>query len=181
MTHNLVITALGTNSPGIVHKLIGHVSNCGCNIVDSKLAIFGNEFTLIMLLSGEWNAMMQIESSLPLKSQELDLITMMKRTEKHIAVNYDYTIEFEVTIPDATGLIEQFTQFFAKHNLNLAGLRSEVISVETDDAPDTLKANFTLNTTHDCVLNQLESDLAALCQSLNAQYKFVVESKTTTS
>ena len=86
MTQNLVITALGSNSPGIVHKLIGHVSNCGCNIVDSRLAIFGNEFTLIMLLSGEWNAMIQLESSLPLKSQELDLITMMKRTERHDSI-----------------------------------------------------------------------------------------------
>ncbi|QUM83786.1 glycine cleavage system protein R [Moritella sp. 28] len=179
MTQNLVITALGSNSPGIVHKLIGHVSNCGCNIVDSKLAIFGNEFTLMMLLSGEWNAMIQLESSLPLKSQELDLITMMKRTEHHEPISYAYTIEVEVTIPDSTGLIEQFTLFFTKNNLNLAGLRSEVLS--SDKSSDVLKANFTLNTTHGCDLVQLEAELASLCQYLDADYQFIVESKTTTS
>ncbi|QUM77668.1 glycine cleavage system transcriptional repressor [Moritella sp. 24] len=179
MTQNLVITALGSNSPGIVHKLIGHVSNCGCNIVDSKLAIFGNEFTLIMLLSGEWNAMIQIESSLPLKSQELDLITMMKRTERHEPINYDHTIDVEVTIPDSTGLIEQFTLFFTNNNLNLAGLRSEVLT--SSDNKDILKANFTLNTTLDCDLAILESELAGLCMLLNAEYQFMVENKVATS
>jgi len=179
MTQNLVITALGSNSPGIVHKLIGHVSNCGCNIVDSKLAIFGNEFTLIMLLSGEWNAMIQLESSLPLKSQELDLITMMKRTERHEPISYDHTIEVEVTIPDSTGLIEQFTLFFTNNNLNLAGLRSEILT--SAGSKEILKAHFTLNTTSDCDLAILESELAGLCLILNAEYQFMVENKTTTS
>lgn len=179
MTQNLVITALGSNSPGIVHKLIGHVSNCGCNIVDSKLAIFGNEFTLIMLLSGEWNAMIQLESSLPLKSQELDLITMMKRTERHEPISYDHTIEVEITIPDATGIIEKFTLFFTNNNLNLAGLRSEII-VDAG-SPDILKANFTLNTTFDCDLVILESELSGLCTILHADYQFMVDNKVLTA
>ena len=179
MTQNLVITALGSNSPGIVHKLIGHVSNCGCNIVDSKLAIFGNEFTLIMLLSGEWNAMIQLESSLPLKSQELDLITMMKRTERHEPISYDHTIEVEITIPDATGIIEKFTLFFTNNNLNLAGLRSEII-VDAGST-DILKANFTLNTTFDCDLAILESELSGLCTILHADYQFMVDNKVLTA
>lgn len=179
MLQNLVITALGCNSPGIVHKLIGHVSNCGCNIVDSKLAIFGNEFTLIMLLSGEWNAMIQLESSLPLKSQELDLITMMKRTERHEPISYDHTIEVEITIPDATGIIEKFTLFFTNNNLNLAGLRSEILA-ETD-CPDILKAHFTLNTTSDCDLTILESELSGLCTILNADYQFIVDNQVLTA
>lgn len=179
MTQNLVITALGSNSPGIVHKLIGHVSNCGCNIVDSRLAIFGNEFTLIMLLSGEWNAMIQLESSLPLKSQELDLITMMKRTERHEPISYDHTIEVEITIPDATGIIEKFTLFFTNNNLNLAGLRSEILTAA--DSSDILKAHFTLNTTSDCDLIVLESELSGLCTILNADYHFMVDNKVITA
>lgn len=175
MTQNLVITALGSNNPGIVHKLIGHVSHCGCNIVDSKLAIFGNEFTLIMLLSGEWNAMMQVESSLPLKSQELDLITMMKRTEQHQPVEYDHTVEFSISIPDSTGLIERFTLCFTKHNINLAAFKSAVNPANEANSSDLLEAHFTLNTMRDCDLNQLEHELAELCTELNADYQFLIE------
>jgi glycine cleavage system regulatory protein len=57
-----------------------HVSSCGCNIEDSRLAMLGDEFTFIMLLSGSWNAITLIESTLPLKGAELDLLIVMKRT-----------------------------------------------------------------------------------------------------
>lgn len=54
--HYLVITALGADRPGIVNTITRHVSSCGCNIEDSRLAMLGEEFTFIMLLSGSWNA-----------------------------------------------------------------------------------------------------------------------------
>ncbi|HHY0819228.1 TPA: ACT domain-containing protein, partial [Klebsiella pneumoniae] len=37
MTHYLVVTAIGTDRPGIVNEVTRHVSGCGCNIVDSRL------------------------------------------------------------------------------------------------------------------------------------------------
>ena len=88
------------------------------------------------------------------------------------------TIDVEITIPDATGIIEKFTLFFTNNNLNLAGLRSEII-VETDSA-DILKAHFTLNTKSGCDLAVLESELAGLCTILNAEYHFMVDNKVTT-
>ncbi|MDU7469771.1 MAG: ACT domain-containing protein, partial [Serratia marcescens] len=48
--HYLVITALGADRPGIVNTITRHVSSCGCNIEDSRLAMLGEEFTFIMLL-----------------------------------------------------------------------------------------------------------------------------------
>lgn len=80
LEHYLVITALGADRPGIVNTITRHVSSCGCNIEDSRLAMFGEEFTFIMLLSGSWNAITQLESTLPQKGAELDLLIVMKRT-----------------------------------------------------------------------------------------------------
>lgn len=80
--HYLVITALGADRPGIVNTITRHVSSCGCNIEDSRLAMLGEEFTFIMLLSGSWNAITLIESTLPLKGAELDLLIVMKRTTR---------------------------------------------------------------------------------------------------
>ena len=61
LQHYLVITALGADRPGIVNTITRHVSSCGCNIEDSRLAMLGDEFTFIMLLSGSWNAINLIE------------------------------------------------------------------------------------------------------------------------
>lgn len=43
--HYLVITTLSTDRPGIVNTITRHVSSCGCNIEDSRLAMLGEEFT----------------------------------------------------------------------------------------------------------------------------------------
>jgi glycine cleavage system transcriptional repressor len=39
LQHYLVITALGADRPGIVNTITRHVSSCGCNIEDSRLAM----------------------------------------------------------------------------------------------------------------------------------------------
>jgi glycine cleavage system transcriptional repressor len=123
MTHYLVVTAIGTDRPGIVNEVTRHVSGCGCNIVDSRLGIFGNEFTFIMLLSGDWNSLMQLEISLPLRSQEWDLITMMKRTERHHSLQYDISASAEVLIRDQPGIVSQCTQFFSDHGWDIQAMQ----------------------------------------------------------
>jgi len=139
MTHYLVVTAIGTDRPGIVNEVTRHVSGCGCNIVDSRLGIFGNEFTFIMLLSGDWNSMMQLEISLPLRSQEWDLITMMKRTERHHSLQYDISASAEVLIRDQPGIVSQCTQFFSDHGWDIQGMQT----IPLEQPPfNQLKANY---------------------------------------
>ena len=80
MSEYLVLTAMGPDRTGSVSDLTKLASECGCNILDSRMAIFGLEFTLIMLLTGTNKAIHQLESKLPAVAHELELITMMKRT-----------------------------------------------------------------------------------------------------
>ncbi|SQA82469.1 glycine cleavage system transcriptional repressor [Citrobacter freundii] len=65
-----------------MNTITRHVSSCGCNIEDSRLAMLGDEFTFIMLLSGTWNAITLIESTLPLKGAELDLLIVMEAHDR---------------------------------------------------------------------------------------------------
>ncbi len=99
--HYLVITALGADRPGIVNAITRHVSSCGCNIEDSRLAMLGEEFTFIMLLSGSWNAITLIESTLPQKGAELELLIVMKRTNSHERPPMPATVWVQVEV---TGL-----------------------------------------------------------------------------
>lgn len=124
MTHYQVVTAIGTDRPGIVNEVTRHISGCGCNIVDSRLGIFGNEFTFIMLLSGDWNSMMKLEISLPLRSLEWDLITMMKRTDRHQSLQYDVRASADLLIRDESGIVSQCTQFFSEHGWNIQAMQS---------------------------------------------------------
>ncbi|GAL30571.1 glycine cleavage system transcriptional antiactivator GcvR [Vibrio variabilis] len=64
MNQYLVITAVGTDRPGICNEVVHLVANAGCNIIDSRIAMFGNEFTLIMLISGTPSYITRVETTL---------------------------------------------------------------------------------------------------------------------
>jgi len=128
MTNFLVVTAMGTNRPGIVNELTKIVTSNNCNIVDSRLAVFGNEFTLIILLSGEWNAITRFENDLSIRSPQLELITIMKRTSEHKLVNYDGQVSIKLDGEDAPGCMDQFTAYLAKKNIDLCSFRTKAKS-----------------------------------------------------
>jgi len=128
MANYLVVTAIGTDRPGIVNELTQLVIECHCNIVDSRLAVFGNEFTLILLLSGQWNAITRFENELSARSAQLELITLMKRTSDHTLVDYTAQMLIELDGQDAPGCIGQFTQFLAQKNVDLSSFRTKAKS-----------------------------------------------------
>lgn len=65
MTQHLVITAVGTDRPGVCNQVVHLVTQSGCNIIDSRIALFGEEFTLIMLLSGKANNITALKPPCP--------------------------------------------------------------------------------------------------------------------
>lgn len=107
-----------------MNTITRHVSSCGCNIEDSRLAMLGDEFTFIMLLSGTWNAITLIESTLPLKGAELDLLIVMKRTSDRPRPAMPATVWVQVEVADSPHLIERFTALFNSHEMNIAELVS---------------------------------------------------------
>lgn len=166
--HYLVITALGADRPGIVNTITRHVSSCGCNIEDSRLAMLGDEFTFIMLLSGTWNAITLIESTLPLKGAELDLLIVMKRTSDRPRQAMPATVWVQVEVADSPHLIERFTALFNSHEMNIAELVSRTQPAEGDKAAQ-LFIQITAHSPASQNSANIEQAFKALCTELNAQ------------
>ncbi|WP_202901333.1 glycine cleavage system transcriptional repressor [Chania multitudinisentens] len=166
--HYLVITALGTDRPGIVNTITRHVSSCGCNIEDSRLAILGEEFTFIMLLSGSWNAITLIESTLPQKGAELDLLIVMKRTNSHERPPMPATVWVQVEVKDSPHLIERFTDLFYSSQMNIAELVSRTQPAE-GGLPPQLYIQITAHSPGNQNASNIEQAFHHLCTELNAQ------------
>ncbi|MEE2001288.1 ACT domain-containing protein [Alkalimonas sp. MEB108] len=128
MTQHLVVTAIGTDRTGLVSQLARLVTDCHCNILDSRMAIFGHELTFIMLLAGEPTAISRVEHLLPSLGLELDLLTMMKRTPAHElpAVASHYVLSYQG--PDKVGTLRAITALLAQHQVSIAALRSKTIA-----------------------------------------------------
>ncbi len=166
--HHLVITALGVDRPGIVNTITRHVSSCGCNIEDSRLAMLGDEFTFIMLLSGSWNAITLIESTLPLKGAELELLIVMKRTNAGVRPPMPDTAFIQVEVADSPHIIERFTDLIDKHQMNVAELVSRITPAQ-HDLPPTLYIQMTAHSPTRTSGTTFEQAFNNLCQELNAQ------------
>ncbi len=170
MSQHLVITAMGSDRPGVCNQIVHLVSAAGCNIVDSRIALFGNEFTLIMLISGTIGEITRVETTLPLLGQELNLITIMKRTSPHTEPEHCYTVEVFVESEDRPGLTEHFTHFFADRNIGLASLSAQAINKnKLNLTSDLFQIAVTATVSSECNLMQLQEDFNALCQSLAVQ------------
>src|SRR3954453_12481984 len=57
----LVLTAVGPDRPGLVNEISSLVLAAGANLEDSRMAILGGEFALLMLVSGEPKAIDEVE------------------------------------------------------------------------------------------------------------------------
>ncbi|WP_122034278.1 glycine cleavage system protein R [Aliivibrio sp. EL58] len=169
MPQHLVITAVGTDRPGISNKVTRLVTDSSCNIVDSRIASFGSEFTLIMLLSGTANAISRIENTLPLLGQKHDLITMMKRTSPHQDRDIFYTIDAFVESEDRPGLTEKFTDFLANRDIDLKTLSAQTL--KKGENQNTFQIQITAEIFKECHIIEIQEQFEALCASLNVSGK----------
>src|SRR5690606_20718694 len=79
-TEYLVLSALGSDRPGIVDQLARTAAACGCNIEDSRMAVMGGEFAVLMLVAGNATAIAAMEKACPDLGRQLDLALQTRRT-----------------------------------------------------------------------------------------------------
>jgi glycine cleavage system transcriptional repressor len=170
MPQQLVVTAIGTDRTGIVSKLARLVTDCNCNIIDSRMAIFGGEFTFIMLLAGDLAAISRIEHLLPGLGLELDLTTMTKRTSAHQrkAVAAHYVLEYSG--PDRVGTLGAITGLLASRQVYIGSLQSE--SHTNAQGQSEMHTLMTLELPEGEPPQQIEQDVMALLAEMNLTGSF---------
>mgnify|MGYP003637220017 CR=1 FL=1 len=160
MSEYLVLTAMGPDRKGSVSDLTKLASECGCNILDSRMAIFGLEFTLIMLLMGTNKAIHQLESKLPAVAHKLELITMMKRTSGYRDQDFIHHYQVDYAGIDQPGVLKAVTAFFATRNIDISSLKSEI---------NQMSASILIALMEETSIEQLESDFLELCEQFDVQ------------
>ena len=162
----LVISALGKDHPGIVSELSQVILDCGGSINDSRMATLGGEFAVVVLVSGNWNAIAKIESALPRVAEKLDLTIQSKRTEPRDNTQNLIPYGVEVVSMDHPGIVRDVANFFAKRDINI-----EDLYTGTYLAPHTGTPMFSLHMTvgvpADAAIATLRGEFMDFCDDLN--------------
>ncbi|MDX1804615.1 MAG: ACT domain-containing protein [Alcanivorax sp.] len=140
MEQLMVISALGSDRPGIVQALTRAVLDQQGNILDSRMTVLGGEFAVLMLVSASDDSLARLESLRQQLEQDLDLLITFKRTQRRSEQAAALPYEVDVVAMDNPGIVHEIANFFSTRGLNIDDL-----STGTYAAPHTGTAMFSLH------------------------------------
>ncbi|MGA8147219.1 MAG: glycine cleavage system protein R [Gallionellaceae bacterium] len=167
----LVITASGEDKVGLVDRLSSKITESGCNIEESRMAVLGGQFALIMLLSGPWNALSKLEGQMGQLGVQLGLTIIHKRTQKRERTQPAVPYSVEVVAMDHPGIVRDLAAFFSRNGINI-----EELQTDTYPAPHTGTAMFSVTMTvgihADVHIPTLRGNFLDYCDDLNLDASF---------
>lgn len=122
MKQQLVLNIIANHQSGLVERLTRAIRDSGTGILDSRMTTMGNEFLVIMLLSGSWDSIAKLEGSLPKLEKELDARIISKRTEKRQANNKRIPYTIEIVSTDRSGVIHDVAKFLTDSQIEICEL-----------------------------------------------------------
>ena len=137
MSNYLAISVLGENRADLVATLARTISDCKCNIQDSRMSVLGESCGLILLVGGSWNTLAKLETQLQRLGQEQDLAISVRRTGDGSGQTDLRPYSVEVSALDQPGIVQKVVGFFDKRQISLlemAARRYEVTQTATSMA-----------------------------------------------
>lgn len=129
MQEQLIINILGNSSLLALSNIAACISQHKCNILDSRHALFGTEFSLTMIVSGTRSTITKLELAVSTRCMQDDLLCMMKRTTGHQELNGGQVINLAFCGPDATGIMHKVTHALALYNVSLSTVRQRTFTL----------------------------------------------------
>jgi len=161
----LVLTAVGPDRPGLVNEIAGSIHSAGANLEDSRMAILGGEFALLLLLSGDDAAASAVERRAPALSEKLGLRVLLKRTDR--GKHRDFLpYQIRVTGLDRPGIVLAVSEVLARRGVNVASLESRLAYAPLSGTPMfVLEADLQIPS--EVALAELRRELAKQCEEEN--------------
>ena len=152
MNSYLVITALGADKPNFVNQFTQSLTNCGGNILDTRMTTLGSEFGIMLLIEGSWGAIAKIETNLPAIEQKLGLIATM-------------TYLVHAVTADREGILSDLAQFFTAQGINIEDINAHTYLAHTGTRMSSMTMN--VNIPVDMHIPTLRDKFIAYCDALN--------------
>jgi glycine cleavage system transcriptional repressor len=161
----LVLTAVGPDRPGLVSEIAQAIHAAGANLEDSRMAILGGEFALLLLLSGSEASASAVEKAAGPLGEKLGLRLLSKRTGRRQSRDF-LPYRISVTGFDRPGIVLRISEILARRGVNVASLESHLAYAPLSGTPMfVLEAE--LQVPSEVALAELRRELSAQCDEEN--------------
>jgi glycine cleavage system transcriptional repressor len=130
-----VISAIGADRVGIVDDLSGIVAEAGCNIEESKMAVLGGEFAIMMLVSLEAPALGALNARVAQIEAALGLKIGVVRTGAARAQEGGRPYALETVSLDGRGIVHSISAVLRRRGINIEDLETSTESAPFTGAP----------------------------------------------
>jgi glycine cleavage system transcriptional repressor len=172
----MVLTAVGPDQPGLVQRVSELISEAGANLEDSRMAILGGEFALILLFSGNAEAIARVDQRAVALSNQGLLTVALKPTARSRTLKNYLPYRLRVSGEDRVGIVSKLSKLLAGRGINVASLDSRVSYAPLSGTP-MFQLQAELQIPGELALAELRRDLANACEEENLDFTFEVGEK----
>ncbi|MGA0839465.1 MAG: glycine cleavage system protein R [Pseudomonadales bacterium] len=156
-----VISTIGQDKPGIVDALAERVSKLGVNIDDSRMALLGGEFAVLMAVSGSTADLSALDAALAQYAEDEGFAYLYRPTEARApAPNLPATVN--VVAMDHPGIVHGVARFFSSRNINIRDLDTESVPAAHTGTP-IFNLTMTIEVPAGVRIGQLRAEFEAYC------------------
>jgi glycine cleavage system transcriptional repressor len=168
----LVLTAVGADRPGLVNEISSVVLAAGANLEDSRMAILGGEFALLMLVSGEPKAIEAVELRSADLEARLGLRLLTKPTSSPQPARDFLPYKINVTGVDRPGIVQRVASVLETRGVNVASLESR-LSYAAESGTPMFILEAALQIPSAVALTELQRELQGACDEESWEFTLV--------
>lgn len=166
MNNYLVITALGSDRPGIVNELANYITDHECNIEDSRMTVMGGEFAVMLMVSGNWNTIAKLQDHMPSLEQQLGMTIVTKNTESRHATGKILPYVAEVISIDHQGIVKNLANYFSTRNINIEEMTTNCYAAAHTGTP-MFAVHMEIGIPANQSVSELRESFMDFCDNLN--------------
>lgn len=165
----MVLSAVGADRPGLVEKVASLIHTAGANLEDSRMAILGGEFALILLFSGDHGGVEVVRSGCDALAQELDLTVSLRATSGQTVSRNYLPYRLRVSGMDRPGIVARVSAILSRHEVNVYALDSALVNAPLSGT-SMFQLDSRLQIPSGVGMKALRLDLSNLCEEENLDY-----------
>ncbi len=126
MKEYVVFSLLGSDRTGLVDRITQAITRAKGNLEDSRMAVLGGEFAMVMLCSAEPGGVTALEAGVRAASDELGLLFTAKPTTARKAHSGTVPLSVQVRGMDHEGIVHDVVHYLVEQGISVETLDSHV-------------------------------------------------------
>lgn len=135
--HFLVLSALGPDRPGLVAEVTDYLSAHGGNVEDSRMAVLGAEFGILLLVSGTAEEIAAIERDAGSIREKTGLDVLVRRTKAPEEHRRAAVVPCVITAEalDHEGIVRAVSRALSRVGVNIVSLETSAYEAPVTGSP----------------------------------------------